>query len=170
MITIPRFAVLASSLFVAQAFAGTDTDTFQVTANVVGSCVITDTQDIAFGAYDPAVAHASTELDAEGSVTVRCVRGTSVVMTLNQGLSPEAGSTCGSPLRQMAGGTDNLRYDLYQDAGRNEPWGCDPANSVTFTALSPDVANTLTTYGRIPANQDVIAGSYADTVTVAVTF
>lgn len=148
------------------------TANFQVTANVAASCTVSAT-NIAFGAYDPADANATNPLDANGSVSVRCTRGTSTALaTLSQGANSATGSTCANPLRQMTGGgTLRLRYDLYQEAGRTVVWGCDATNDLpipTFTSsLTPVV---LTTYGRIPAGQDAAIGSYTDTVQVSVTF
>lgn len=172
MNALPRLAVLASSLLVAQAFAAgsPQTSTFDVTANVVGSCVITDTQDIDFGAYDPADTHLTANLDASGSVTVRCVRGTAVTVALDQGTNPGTGSSCAAPLRQMIDGTEALGYGLFRDAARTQPWGCDTGNTQQFTAAAPSAPTVLTTYGRIPGGQDVAAGEYTDTVTVNVTF
>lgn len=150
--------------------ATTATGTFQVTASVANSCVVTAANNIAFGAYDPASSNNTTALDGAGSVSVRCTRGSNAAIALNQGLNAATGSLCTSPLRQMAdGGTNRLRYDIYSDSGRASAWGCDATNDVdqSFTSLAPV---TFTTYGRIPAGQDVPAGNYADTVTVTVTF
>lgn len=165
---------LCCTLAAGSAFAGPSPQTanFQVTANVASSCTVSAT-NIAFGAYDPADANATAPRDANGSVSVRCTRGTSTaVAALNQGANPATGSTCASPLRQMTGGaTLRLRYDIYQDAGRATAWGCDATNSQavpTFTSSLTPV--TLTTYGRIPAGQDAAIGSYTDTVQVSVTF
>jgi spore coat protein U-like protein len=161
------------------AFAGTAvaapspvTANFQVTANVAASCTVSAT-NIAFGAYDPADVNATTPRDANGSVSVRCTRGTSTALaTLSQGANPATGSTCASPLRQMnGGGTERLRYDIYQETGRTVAWGCDTTNDLpipTFTSSITPVV--LTTFGRIPAGQDAAIGSYTDTVQVSVTF
>lgn len=147
------------------------TDNFNVTATVNGSCNIISTTDIAFGVYDPADAHFASPLDASGSVTIRCVRGTVVDVALDQGLYATGGSTCAAPQRRMSdGGTERLGYDIYQDAARTTVWGCDAANDQTYTSGSPSAPTTLTTYGRIPAGQDVAAGSYSDTVVVTATF
>lgn len=168
------FLALSCLVATGSAFAGASPQNanFQVTANVAASCTVSAT-NIAFGAYDPADANATAPRDANGSVTVRCTRGTSTaVAALNQGANPATGSTCASPLRQMNGGsTLRLRYDLYQDAGRATVWGCDATNDQpipTFTSSVTPV--TLTTFGRIPAGQDAAIGSYTDTVQVSVTF
>ena len=51
------------------AFAGSATSNFSVTASVASNCTISTTS-IAFGAYDPIVANATTPLDTTGSVTI----------------------------------------------------------------------------------------------------
>lgn len=166
-------AIAAGTLAAGSAFAGPSpqSSNFQVTASVANSCIITSTTGIGFNAYDPADVNFAAALDANGSVSVRCTRGTNAAVTLDQGLQAAATSSCAAPLRQMTdGGSERLRYDIYQNAARNIPWGCDAANDQAFTAAASNVATTLTTYGRIPAGQDVAAGNFTDTVVVNVTF
>ena len=167
-LTTLAFAV--ASLAAGNAFAGTTGGSFKVTAKVSDSCVVTSTQDIAFGDYDPANANNTSALDGSGFVTVRCTRGTDAAIALDQGANPAGGSLCTTPLRQMNDGSGNLlRYDLYSDSNHSATWGCDGTNDVewSFTNLTP---KQFDTYGRIPAGQDVPAGDYQDTVNVTVTF
>lgn len=102
--------------------AGTATDNLTVSASVAANCTIT-TSAVAFGAYDPVVANASTALDATGGVTVTCTSGASTKITLGQGASAKGGSTDAVPLRQMASGGNRLEYFLHQDAGHTTVWG-----------------------------------------------
>ncbi len=166
------FAAIASALVAGSAFAGPSpqTGSFQVTANVVASCRVTSTTDIAFGNYDPADVNNAAALDANGNIAVRCVKGTTANVAIEQGSNPAATSTCATPLRQMAGGAERLAYAIFQDAARTTPWGCDLTNDQSFTAATVATPTTLTTYGRIPAGQDVSVGAFADTVNVTVTF
>src|SRR3546814_13766420 len=65
-------AIASTGLFVAGTAAAANspaTGSFNVTANVQGSCRVTSTSDIAFGTYDPADVNASTPLDQNGSVS-----------------------------------------------------------------------------------------------------
>jgi len=166
------FAAIASALVAGSAFAGPSpqTGSFQVTANVVASCRVTSTTDIAFGNYDPADVNNATARDASGDISVRCVKGTTANVAIEQGANAAAGSSCATPLRQMAAGTERLAYAIFQDAARTTPWGCDTTNDQSFTAASVSSATTLSTYGRIPAGQDVSVGAFVDTVNVTVTF
>ena len=69
---LPLAAVVLTT---ADASAQTATSSFAVTANVLSKCTITSTA-LAFSDYDPLVTHAATPLDANGSVTVVCTKGT----------------------------------------------------------------------------------------------
>jgi spore coat protein U-like protein len=144
------------------------TGSFNVTANVQGSCLVTSTTDIAFGTYDPADANFATPLDKNGSVDVRCVKGMSPTVTLDQGQNGTG--TCAAPARAMSDGSQSLSYDIYSDSGHAAAWGCAASNDVAFTAASSTTATTLTTYGRIPAGQNVGVGDFSDIVTVEVAF
>lgn len=146
------------------------TGSFNVTADVQGSCKVTATTDIAFGTYDPADVNFATPLDQSGSVSVRCVKGMTPTVTLDQGLNPSG--TCAAPARAMldSATSELLSYDIYSDAGHSSAWGCDVSNDVSFTAAASNTATTLTTYGRIPAGQNVGLGTFSDTVTVEVAF
>ena len=89
-------AALAIAAFAGAAHAGSSpqTGSFNVTANVANSCVITATPTLAFGAYDPTDVNNTTALDGQSSISVRCTRGTVATVALAQGNNPAAGSTC----------------------------------------------------------------------------
>lgn len=152
-------------------FADVDTENLQVSASVTATCTIA-TAPVAFGEYDPT---SETDLDSSGSVTVLCTNGTPGYITLGEGSNPDGASTADLPLRQMAGGAagaGRLAYQLYSEATYTDVWG---NTSTTGVEHEGDGAEeTLTVYGRIPAEQNVIAGSgataYADTVVATVTF
>ena len=167
---LSTLAIAATVLVAGTASAASPaTGSFKVTASVANSCVVTSTSDINFGAYDPAVANNTTALNGAGWVKVRCTRGTTPAVQLDQGANAAGGSTCLSPARQMASGADRLGYTLYSDSGRTTPWGCDATNDVDYTFLDLN-PHQFDVYGRIPAGQDVAAGNYSDTVNVSVIF
>jgi spore coat protein U-like protein len=140
--------------------AATDDDTFDVTATVADSCVIT-AGDLAFGAYDPVVTHASTALDASSTLSVTCTTGASTNITLDLGTSAS-----GSQRRMSDGGTNHLDYELYSDSGRSTVWDDAPGVDHTGTGSQENIS----VYGRVPAGQSVPAASYTDTVTATITF
>jgi spore coat protein U-like protein len=150
--------------------AGTAQQNLAVTANVPTNCLIATTA-LAFGAYDPIQANAgSSHLDNNtGKVTVTCTKGSSPVITLGQGLTPDGSSSAAAPLRRLAKGGDYLAYGLYKDAARTQVWG-DTAGTGYAVANPTGAAQEVTVYGRIDGGQNVPFGDYADTVVATVTF
>jgi spore coat protein U-like protein len=164
--TILALAILALSG--TSAFAGTATSNLSATATISANCTIS-TNPLAFGAYDPIVANASTALNQTGIVTVTCTNGSAATITLGQGSNPNTGSTTALPLRRMNdGGTNFLSYSIFQDSGRTTVWGDTAGTGVTHTGTG--TATALTVYGSVAAGQNVPAGNYTDTVVATVTF
>jgi spore coat protein U-like protein len=134
-----------------------------VTATVTNNCTISTTP-LSFGTYDPVGANASANLDGVGSVVVACTKGKDA----NIGL--DLGSNANGTTRRMASGGEFLSYELYSDSGRSTVWG-NASGSWQATGAAPSkAARSFTVYGRVPSNQDVPAGNYADTVLATVNF
>ena len=147
-----------------QVVAGSATANLSVTAAVGANCTIS-TAPVAFPAYDPVVANASTNDDGTGSVIITCTRGSTATIGLGLGLN-----VSGSQMRMKDATTDYLNYALYQDAGRATVWGNSGAGLLSPVAAPDKNPRTFTVYGRIPSGQDVPAGSYSDTVVATVNF
>ena len=172
-----RFALsaLAVAMFAAasSASAAEATGSFQVSAQVQGSCVVASADAIDFGSYDPTATHASAPLDAQGKVSVRCTSGsTNVKVALDEGSNANTGSTCAAPARRIKSAADGfVSYEIYSSAARNQVWACDAANEQTIASFSSSLVPVdLTTYGRIAGGQNAAIGTYTDTVGVKVTF
>jgi spore coat protein U-like protein len=125
-----------------------------------------------FGTYD--ILNPSPT-DGTGSITIDCTnvgRNNSMRVRIGQGQFPAAGSTAGTPRRQMSnGGAGRVRYDLYQDAARTDVWG-DTNATAMFPGEGPYPA-TFPVYGRIPALQSglvALPGSYNDVAVVTLQF
>ena len=89
---------------------------------------------------------------------------------MSQGGNQSATSTAAAPLRQMASGTNRIRYDLYQDTLHAVTWGdVLTATDMDYTSTGM-AAQTFNIYGRMPAGQDAVTGSYTDTVTATINF
>ncbi len=145
------------------ALAATSTANFAVGAAVTKNCTIS-TSALAFGSYDPVVANASANLDGTGGLTVGCTRGATASIALS------AGSNSSGSSRRMGDGSGNfLTYELYSDSGRSTVWNSG-AGAQTLSAAPSRATRDLTVYGRISGNQDVPAGSYADTIVATVNF
>lgn len=149
-------------------FAATDTDPFVVTATVGSSCTILAT-DLPFGSYDTSSATPTT---GSSTVTVNCTLLTPYTVILDEGVGSGAAYATG---RKMTGDTNTsvtLTYNLYNDAGHSTVWGDGTVGSVSVTGvgLGPLINANHTVYGSIPAQQNVSAQGYADTVTATITY
>ena len=137
--------------------------TLAVQATVIKSCTMTSTA-VSFAAYDPlAIAADST---GTGTISIKCGKGTGV----NVGLDLGANSGGGTQAKMSDGATipTYLNYALFQDTDRSLSWG---NVSGSWKTVDPDTNPTLTVYGKIPALQNVPAGTgYTDTVQVSFNF
>lgn len=162
--TILSLMVLTAIVISAPAFAASATANLNVSASVAAVCTIT-TSPVAFGAYDPVLANAATDLTATGSVNVACTKGTPATIDLGNGGNFSGGS------RRMASGTDFLNYALYKDAARTQVWGSGLAGGTTMAYVAATKASTpITVYGTVPQNQDVTVGAYNDVVLATINY
>lgn len=123
------------------------------------SCSVS-TVAVAFGAYNP---RNSTATDGVGSITVSCSGGTPGAMSA----SSSTGQSGTYSARTMKAGSFVLNYNLYTNSTHTTVWG----NGSTGTSVrSITGVGTYTVWGRIPALQNVGAGSYSDTISVTLTF
>jgi len=145
--------------------AATATANLSVSATINNNCTIT-TAAVGFPAYDPIVTHAAAPDDStSGSVTITCTKGSAT--TIGLGLGANAS---GSQMRMLNGTTNFLNYALYQDSGHATLWGNSGAGLLSPVAAPSKAPRTFTVYGRIPAGQDLPAGTYTDTVVATVNF
>lgn len=75
-------------------------------------------------------------------------------------------------LATMRMGSEILNYNLYRDSTRSTIWGDGTGGSQTYTRSNPPLNQNINVnvFGRIPAGQDVSAGSYGATVTATIFF
>jgi len=161
--------LVGSAGFSTAIFAGTATDNMAVTTDVGISCTIT-VADLTFTSYDPTY---GVDNDSTGSVTSTCTTGGAVVLTLGQGANADSSSTDAAPIRRMVGTTGAaagtfLNYGLYQEGGRTTVFGNTSDTGGSFTATGG--ADVTTVYGRIPKEQAAAVGSFADSVSVTLTY
>ena len=160
--TVLSLAVL--SLITIPTFGATATANLNVSASVSAVCTIS-TLPVAFGAYDPVVTNAATDLNGSGTLTVACTKGASATIDLGVGNNLSGGT------RRMSSGTDFLNYSLYKDAARTQVWGTGMTGGTTLTYNSASKASTaVTVYGKVPQAQDVTVGSYADVVVATINY
>jgi spore coat protein U-like protein len=139
-----------------------------VTATVAASCLVVGPNTMAFGAYDPSDVNLTADRDAAGSIAIRCTKNTLATS---------------SWAKAASGHRFELRHAAAPDASGTDAWatsctatpvaprsGLHRRTESTFTSANSATATVMTVYGRIPAGQNVAAGSYTDTVAINVTF
>lgn len=144
------------------ASAATSSGIMPVTGLSLAACVVVPTP-MAFGTLSQLDGNPN---DSSALVTVTCTPGTAFDVGMNNGVNASGG------VRRMKAllSSDYVEYHLYSDGARSVPWGNTVGtNTVHDTAgLLPSI---MTVYGRIPGSAPLAPlGSYADTVTVTVTF
>lgn len=143
----------------AQPALADDTAELGISAEVADACNVT-TSPVDFGTVD--VTNLLND-DATGSITVTCTTGTLWAAAADAGNGSGATVTA----RKMTSGTDELNYGLYTDPTRLINFG--GANTITGVGIGTAQANTV--YGRVPSGQTgVPTGSYADSVTISLTY
>lgn len=159
---IATAAILAAASFAAPAMAATDSDSMQVTATVVNNCVVT-ASPMAFGTLTTL---GTANIDSSATISLACTPNAVYDVAMDLGLQGVSGQRY---LVHDTDGTQSIPYGVYTNAGRSNVWTSGVGQTVVGTATGGTA--TLTAYGRIPSSASaVIAGSYADTVTVIVTF
>ena len=169
VVRVGATGIVGSALLIAlvgtptAAQAATATANLSVSATVINNCVI-NTSAVAFGNYDPVGTNAAADLNATGTVTISCTKGSTA--TIGLGL----GSNASGAVRRMTDGSGNfLTYELYQEVGHSTVWNTG-AGLLSPAAAPSKAARNFTVYGAVTSNQDITAGSYTDTVVATVNF
>lgn len=134
------------------------------------------TAGLAFGAYDLL---APAPLTATANVRITCSlqpsdgpaqRVVASTISLSRGLSNSYA------MRQMGSGANRLNYNVFTTNAYTTVWGDGSGGTqvqgiaFTLNPAFPTRFRDLAGYGRVPALQDVAAGSYTDTLVVTVFF
>lgn len=135
-----------------------ETPTFAAMAIVSDNCHVA-AQDLGFGNQGVLAAN----VDSSGQVSVTCTNGTPYTVALDGG-----GAAAPPTARKMSKGGETITYGIYRDAARTQPWG-DTVGSMGGGTGS-GAAQSLVTYGRVPAQGTPSPGTYSDTVVVTVTY
>jgi spore coat protein U-like protein len=165
--TLAAGLAVSGLLFAGVAGAATDTANMAVSATVTNNCTIT-TAPLAFGTYDPVDTNLATPKTGSGHVFVTCTSGANATVTLDDGVNGDTGSTDAAPLRRLVNGLAFLDYALFSNGGLTTAWASDTTNDVAH--VGDGTETDLEVFGQIPAAQQVVAGSYTDTVVATVTF
>jgi spore coat protein U-like protein len=122
------------------------------------------TSSVNFGAYN---VFDTLPNDSTGTIILSCNGGAkNVAITISRGAAATFASRFMNKVAEL------LLYNLYLDASRSVIWGDGAGGSQMEIVADPpnnkDVP--LTIFARIPAGQDVSAGSYSDSVSVTIQY
>lgn len=130
--------------------------------------VVVTATPVAFGLYSPG---SPSPTNANGTVTVACtVVAGNTLPSFTAAL--DAGIAGSFAPRQMDFAGTRLNYNLYTDAAHTIVWGDGTGGTSTqsYDASGAQGQVNFTVYGQMPAGQYVAPGSYADTITVTVSY
>jgi spore coat protein U domain-containing protein, fimbrial subunit CupE1/2/3/6 len=133
---------------------------FAVTATDASNCSV-NASTLNFGA----VGVLRSAVNGTSSVTVTCTNALPYTIALDGGLSGATNPT----QRVMSQAAQQITYGLYRDSARAQPWG-DSVGTNTAAGTGSGLAQTLTVYGRVPAQTTPAPGTYSDTVVVTISY
>lgn len=115
---------------------------------------------VGFGAYDT---FSISPKDSTGTVTVSCDTGVAYTVAISAGGSGSISN------REMSFETNRLAYNLFTEPTHTIVWG-DITGGTLVNGTGTGSNQIHTVYGRVPARQNVRAGTYADSLIVTVEF
>jgi spore coat protein U-like protein len=133
---------------------------FTATATVSARCLVS-ANNLNFGQ----VTLLTQNVDAAGSITIRCTASSPYSVGLDGGLSQAAIPTH----RKLSFAQTTITYGLYRDSSRQSPWGAtqgvDRAQGVGNAS-----DQILIVYGRVAPQPTPPPGFFTDTVVIAIDF
>jgi spore coat protein U-like protein len=133
------------------------------------------TSPVSFINYD---VFSATDSTITGGVTISCQRegGDPPVVQVSYAVGAGTGSGGSFAARTLKNGSSTLGYNVYTTSNYTTIWGNGTGSTAIFSGsfvLAPGSGSgsrTHTAYGRIPARQDVPAGTYTDSLVVTVSW
>lgn len=154
-------ALVAISLVANTALAqSTVTANMPVTITIENACEIsTAPTTLDFGTHGVL----SANVDSTSEIGVTCTTGAVYDIGLDGGGSGDINA------RVMTLGTEDVGYQLYQEAARTTVWG-ETVGTDTLASTGTGIEQQFTVFGRVPPQATPPAGTYTDTVLVTVTY
>ena len=114
--------------------------------------------NVVFGTYT------GSAIRVTANILINCNGNPEFAIALNSGTAPGAAVAN----RSMSGGGSNqLNYGLFSDAGYSQNWGNTPGTGwVTGTTNGTD--RIFTVFAELPANQSQAGGAYTDTIVATI--
>ena len=138
----------------------TASTSFMATATVLSNCALS-ASNLNFGAVGVLV----SSVNGQSSLSVQCNTSLAYAISLDGG---NAGASDPTQRKMSFGGRD-ITYGLFQDSSRSQPWGSSSGvNTVSGTGTG--ASQSITVYGRVPAQPTPPPATYSDTIVVTVTY
>ena len=142
-------------------YGATTTSTFTVQLTITASCTINSASTLNFGSQGVLTAN----VDQTSTIQVQCTNTTPYNIGLNAGTA--TGATVST--RKMTNGANTINYSLFSDSGRTTNWG-NTVGTDTVSSTGNGASQSVTVFGRVPAQTTPAAATYTDTITVTVTY
>ena len=141
--------------------AASTTTTFAVQATITATCTINSASTLNFGT----VGVLASNTDQSSTIQVTCTNTT----PYNIGLDAGTGSGATVAVRKLTSGGATVNYSLYTSNAYSTVWG-NTVGTDTVAGTGNGTGQNYTVFGRIPPQTTPAPGSYADTITVTVTY
>lgn len=152
---------LAMAMMASPADAQTSTSNLGVSMNIAAGCTVAS-GTIAFGTWTGTPG----TVDQTGSFAVTCTNTTPYNIGFDAGLN---GSSVAARRMKRGANADFINYTLFRDPTRTNNWG-NTVGTDTLPGTGNGNAQTISVYGRVPAQTLGAPGTYTDTITVTVTY
>jgi spore coat protein U-like protein len=136
---------------------------FTVSANVINDCTLAAT-NINFGTAGVL----NGTLAATGTLSVSCTSNDAYSIALSAGSG--TGASVADRRMTRAGGSEQVRYQLYQNASYSIPWGDGTGGALPVTGTGTGISQAITVYARVLPQTTPSAGSYTDTIVATITY
>lgn len=144
-----------------QSFADSSSTTI-----VAGSAKVNSTCTVAVLPINFGTINSNSQNLQSTTLTATCTKGTAFNVALSTGISNDFST------RYMAlnDNSDKLKYNIYFDNLYNNVLGDGNANTATINDIGTGNDQTFTLFGKIPTGQFVSPGSYADLISVTLSY
>jgi spore coat protein U-like protein len=136
---------------------------FTVSATVINDCSVSAT-NINFGAAGVL----NGTLAATGTLSVACTNKQPYSISLSAGSG--SGASVADRRMTKGGGSEQVRYQLYQNATYTTPWGDGTGGTASASGAGTGSSQALTVYGRVPPQPTPSAGNYIDTILATINY
>ncbi len=150
-----------SILFASAALAQSKTAASAMSLTVEAECTVS-VDDISFDTIGLMTAND----DVQANLSVKCTKGAPYQIGLDKGTT--ATGTVADRLLANSTSAATAHYQLYQNSGRTTVWGDTQGTNTMDVAASTGAGETIPNYARVPYPQNILAGSYADSVTATI--